>query len=331
MRLFKRHKIWYMDERIQGKRLRKALSPDKQKAQALAEAYVLDVLQNKTSTLKQYSFINELDRFMFRHYDIKNAFKGRHKTRGNASHALSSLKRLYTTISKEYVDEYRVSDIENYIATLQGTMANSSVNRHIVHFRRFFEYCVKNERAKTNVALRVDRLKEEVRLPYSFSVEEIGLILRKSGVFHKFFVFLLETGLRPTDAWDLTQENFIKDKDGMFMRVWMHKPEKWVTVPVNETVQKIVESSGDILFFWAKLKSARRTPLKFINELLGRDYCKKNKVSLHSFRHTYAKKALRNGMPKDMLQQFLGHSSVKTTEIYANEVPKEILRDYLLR
>jgi len=36
-------------------------------------------------------------------------------------------------------------------------------------------------------------------------------------------------------------------------------------------------------------------------------------------------------MPKDMLQQFLGHSSVKTTEIYANEVPKEILRNYLLR
>lgn len=331
MRLYKRHNIWYMDERIQGKRLRKALSSDKKKAQALAEAYVLNFLQNKNTIIKQYSFIDEVNRFMFRHYDIKNAFKGKHKSQGNASHALSSLKRLYTTISKEYVDEYRVRDIEGYIATLQGTMKNKQINRHIVHFRRFFDYCVKNEKVKNNIASRVDRLKEEVHTPHSFKKEEIDLILSKAGVFHKFFVFLLETGLRPTDAWDLTRDNFIKENDGMFMRVWMHKPEKWVTVPVNETVQKIVESSGDILFFWAKLKSARRTPLKFINELLGRDYCKKNKVSLHSFRHTYAKKALRKGMPKDMLQQFLGHSSVKTTEIYANEVPKEILRNYLLR
>ena len=47
MRLYKRHNVWYMDERIQGKRLRKALSSDKKRAQALAEAYVLNFLQNK--------------------------------------------------------------------------------------------------------------------------------------------------------------------------------------------------------------------------------------------------------------------------------------------
>ena len=338
MKLYKRNKMWYMDERIQGKRLRKSLSANKSIAQEMAEGYILDILQNKPTVLKQHAFINEVNRFMFRYYNIKNAFNGRHKSQGNASHALSSLKRLYKTISKEYVDEYRVSDIEGYIANLQDTMKNKQINRHIVHFRRFFEYCVKNEKVKTNIALRVDRLKEEIHAPYSFKKEEINLILSKAGVFHNFFVFLLETGLRAADAWDLTKKQFIREvntanyspkKDGMYMRVWMHKPEKWVTVPVNETVQKIVESSGEILFFWAKLKTARRTPLKYINEVLGKDYCKKNKVSPHSFRHTYAKKKLRKGMPKDILQQFLGHSSVKTTEIYANEVPKEVLREFI--
>ena len=35
------------------------------------------------------------------------------------------------------------------------------------------------------------------------------------------------------------------------------------------------------------------------------------------------------GMAKEVVQQFLGHASVKTTEIYFNQLPKEALKDDL--
>ena len=35
------------------------------------------------------------------------------------------------------------------------------------------------------------------------------------------------------------------------------------------------------------------------------------------------------GVPKEVVQQFLGHASVKTTEIYFNQLPKEVLKTHL--
>jgi len=40
-------------------------------------------------------------------------------------------------------------------------------------------------------------------------------------------------------------------------------------------------------------------------------------ITPHVFRHTSATIALRNGMPIEQVQRFLGHSKVATTLIYA--------------
>lgn len=37
----------------------------------------------------------------------------------------------------------------------------------------------------------------------------------------------------------------------------------------------------------------------------------------HLFRHTFATKALNQGMPIEMVQLLLGHSKIETTQIYA--------------
>lgn len=37
----------------------------------------------------------------------------------------------------------------------------------------------------------------------------------------------------------------------------------------------------------------------------------------HLFRHTFATKALNQGMPIEMVQMLLGHAKIETTQIYA--------------
>ncbi|NQT63858.1 MAG: tyrosine-type recombinase/integrase [Candidatus Marinimicrobia bacterium] len=52
--------------------------------------------------------------------------------------------------------------------------------------------------------------------------------------------------------------------------------------------------------------------------MIRRTRVRQNRISLHTFRHTYVYNMLAKGMPKEVLQTFLGHRSIRTAEIHAN-------------
>ena len=288
-----------------------------------------------TNRIKYKKAVNK---FMLSTYQVRSAWTDHFKTgdRGNNAHALMCLKKLQSNHNLLYVSDVEFKHIDGFISSLIGTMTNSTINKYIVHFRRFFKYCVNWGMIETNYANRIDKLKEERKIPYSFTDDDLKQIFAHSEKYRNFFEFMLETGLRPTDAWELKQSNFTVDNEGMCMKVWMHKPKKNVVVPISDLAKEIVESSGDKLFPWAFKKSARREPLKYLKQSfgsrgVGTRFCRKKGITLHSFRHTHAMNMLKCGVPKDVVQQFLGHSSVKTTEIYAREIPKGILRQFISR
>ena len=119
------------------------------------------------------------------------------------------------------------------------------------------------------------------------------------------------------------------------MKVHMKKNDKTITVPITKCAQQIVESSGAILFPWAKKSSGRREPLLVLKRAFGfggagTRYCNKNGITLHSFRHTFAMRLFAKRVGKDIVQQLLGHSSIRITEIYAREIPQPNLREALI-
>ena len=115
----------------------------------------------------------------------------------------------------------------------------------------------------------------------------------------------------------------------------MKKGDKNIITTITSCAQQIVESSGDKLFPWAKKSSGRRDPILLLKRAFGRGgagtyYCNKYGITLHTFRHTYAMRLLARGVSKDIVQQLLGHSSVRVTELYAREIPQPNLREALL-
>ena len=278
-----------------------------------------------------------VDQFMLSAYQKRNAWKDGFgpNARGNNAHALGCLKKLQDYQGVIYVKDIDFKYIDGFISTLIGNISESTINKYIVHFRRFFTFCVNWEMIYVNQANKLKKFKESRAVPYDFSEEEIERILAHSGKYQNFFEFMLETGLRPTDTWNLTQKNFTKDEHGMTMKVYTKKGDKNITVPINACAQHIVESSGDRLFPWANKSSGRREPLPVLKRAFGfrgagTRYCNKHGITLHSFRHTFAMRLLARGVSKDVVQQLLGHSSVRITEVYAREIPQPNLREALL-
>ena len=52
------------------------------------------------------------------------------------------------------------------------------------------------------------------------------------------------------------------------------------------------------------------------------------KVTPHVMRHTAATIALRNGMPLEQVKEFLGHSNLNTTMIYAKVSKDDVKRSH---
>ena len=200
--------------------------------------------------------------------------------------------------------------------------ATSTINREIGFQKRFFRYCSDNGWIKRNPWALISRVKKDnTREPrYAFTEAELESIMEVSGIFHDFFFFLLHTGLRPTDTFVLTSESF----DGNMMTVRQRKTGDWLqNIPVSEDVLNTLGdriASEGLIFPELKSDRQRRYARRRVQGVFEPEFVRQNNINLHTFRHTYARQMLNKGMPKEVLQTFLGHRSVRTTEIYANWV-----------
>jgi integrase len=132
------------------------------------------------------------------------------------------------------------------------------------------------------------------------------------------FLFACYTGLRISDIRTLTWA----DVQGTQVAKTQYKTGVRVFVPLNDTAQSFLGDRGepgDFVFpALARAKSAG-------NAIVSR-WGRAAKVSIplgwHTARHTFAVLALESGADIYTVSKLLGHTSVKTTEIYARATDK---------
>lgn len=136
-----------------------------------------------------------------------------------------------------------------------------------------------------------------------------------------YFLFGCMTGLRISNIQKLTRNDF---KNGE-MKIVMVKGNKDKVISLNETAKKIIDHCPELF------------ETKYTNEDLNRSIKKilenigiHKKISFHCARHTFATLMLRAGGKLELVQQLLGHTSVRQTMIYAHiiqeDANKEIFR-----
>jgi len=140
------------------------------------------------------------------------------------------------------------------------------------------------------------------------------------------FVFCCYTGLPYQEAERATREN-IKIYDG---QKWLEgqrgKTGMWYQVPLLKEAERIVEKYAPFTDRLLPMISNQHTNayLKEIQSLCGIE----QNLTFHMARHTFATTVtLENGIPLETVSKMLGHSSIKTTQIYAKVRREKIKKD----
>jgi integrase/recombinase XerC len=139
-------------------------------------------------------------------------------------------------------------------------------------------------------------------------------------------------GLRIGEALNLTNRNFIqKDKlkvlgKGKKERILYVLP---IAIELINMYKKSCPYNTDIFIFYGNRGKKYQAAIfqKLIQNI--RNFLNLNdNVTPHAFRHSFSTELLSNGVDLRVIQELLGHSSLKTTQIYTHIDSKKMIEDY---
>ena len=142
------------------------------------------------------------------------------------------------------------------------------------------------------------------------------------------FLFCCYTGLRYSDFCQLTPENIIRVNGKRWLYFKSVKTDVEVRLPLHllfEGKALAVLERYDIVTDFAKI-GPNSEANKYLAQLAALARIRKH-ITYHTARHTCATLLVHQGVPITTVQKLLGHTSVRTTEVYSEVLSNTIIRD----
>ena len=142
------------------------------------------------------------------------------------------------------------------------------------------------------------------------------------------FLFCCYTGLRYSDFCQLTSENIIRVNGKRWLHFKSVKTDVEIRLPLHllfEGKALAVLERYDIVTDFAKI-GPNSEANKYLAQLAAFARIRKH-ITYHTARHTCATLLVHQGVPITTVQKLLGHTSVRTTEVYSEVLSNTIIRD----
>lgn len=215
-----------------------------------------------------------------------------------------------------------LADLHAFQAELVSRSSNSNANRSIAVVRSLFRLAVEWGLLQKSPAAGIKRFKEPGGRRRFLTREEQAKVLRAcKEPFRSVVLVALRTGMRRAELLGLR----VRDVDFLrsHLSLYKTKTDSARHIPmlpeVRETLLALSKNLPDDAFLfrskWGRVYTPGgvKTAWERIRHQVGlRD------VHFHDLRHTFASDCLAAGVPLVVLRDWMGHSSVKTTELYAH-------------
>ena len=244
--------------------------------------------------------------------------------------------------------------IEQYITDLHKKYKQKTIKRKIASIKAFYSYLEEEELVEQNPFRKIKvKFKETIILPRIIPREEIEQLLnyiyasisslsgiqykhtlRDASVIEVFFA----TGARVYEISNIRAEN-INLNSGLIRIMGKGRKERYIQISntaVLDILRKYYEENEPEIkksgYFFINNRGKRYTEQSI--RLMLKKYTLKagiqRKITPHMFRHSFATYLIEEGVDVSCVQQILGHSSIKTTQIYIHVAAKkqaDILRE----
>jgi integrase/recombinase XerD len=259
-----------------------------------------------------------------------------------------STQKMLPALVEEFIQQQRITDISyieqqqvkafyEYLQTrpLQrrsGALSEMMISHYVYALKTFFSWCEVTEQIDCNPisGMKFRRPKQNNREP--LSKEEITRLFTAAGTLKEIMLLHLfySCGLRRSEGEALNINDVHFKQQLLYVREG--KGAKRRVVPVTGKVMKALEDYylnercsskmqvKDIGAFVLNKAGYRmkgdqcNTVLKSLIEKAG---INKPEITLHHLRHSIATHLLQGGMSMEYVRDFLGHSFLETTQIYA--------------
>lgn len=211
-----------------------------------------------------------------------------------------------------------VNTVAKHLRQLR-TLVNEAINQGYIHadaypFRKFK---IKQEKGRHEF-LTPDELKK---------LENFEMSDKKLRHVLDAFLFCCYVGLRFSDFCQLTPANFIRVNG----KRWLHFKSIKTGIELRLPLHLLFEGKAlSILDRYNIAEFASLGSNSEVNKCLAQisEMARiKKHITYHTARHTCATLLIHQGVPITTVQKLLGHTSVKTTEIYSEVLSSTIMRD----
>jgi len=281
-----------------------------------------------------------------------------HNTEMKDKLADGTMKNYYTTqkyIAKFLKDKYHRNDISllelNYKFILdfetflskhqpkdhQKPLNNNGIMKHIERLCKMVNMAVTMDWLAKDPFAKYKQHFDKVERFY-LTKEELSAIEKKNFTIERLqmvkdlFLFSCYTGLAYIDTMNLTAGNIVKGIDGNdWLITSRQKTDTDVRIPLLPQAEELIKkyhnhpkaANYGTLF---PVISNQKTNA-YLKEIA--DLCNINKaITFHIARHTFATTVtLSNGVPIESVSKMLGHTTIRSTQVYAKVVEQKLSED----
>ena len=228
---------------------------------------------------------------------------------------------------------------------LRPALAPPSRRRRTAAIRGFYRFAFGEGLIDVDIAAHIDLPREVRRLPETLTVDEVERLLEAADEVRDraLLELLYASGLRVSEALRLDMEDL--SLDGAYVRV-IGKGDRERLVPVGEValdwlrryvaeirparlaIAHVAPARGGPLFLTAGGRRLARQQAWVIVKRAAARSGLGDRVSPHTFRHSFATHLLEGGADLRVVQELLGHATISTTQLYTHLTGERIREVY---
>lgn len=269
----------------------------------------------------------------------------------------AGLHQLSVELMKQYY--YRLKDRRNQ--QTGGGLSNAYLNKHLQALHKFSDWLRQSGRLSlpkldipteaadsviTDILTQgeIKQIYEATQIPYEPKKNDRGIVYYETLQLRDraMLAVLYGCGLRCNEAVSLDTDDIFFEKSLLHVRKGKGYKERMVPL-TKQGIDYLQHYLYDGRPYFCTTKNEAffvnhngkrlggqmmRLRLRLLIELTDNELLQKKDIHLHTLRHSIATHLLQNGMKLERIQEFLGHSSMESTQIYTHFIENENGNDY---